>query len=162
MGTSMIQPSFAAGELAPSLYARVDLARYQTGLRLCSNFFVMPYGGVKNRPGTVFINETKSSGVARLIPFQFNDEQTYVLEFGNLYMRVYKDGGVVEASPGVPYEISTPFTAAQLFELNYTQSADVMTIVHPSHARGSCLVWDTITGRWLKSASFRASTPLQD
>ena len=134
MGTSTIQPSFAAGELAPSLYARVDLARYQTGLRLCSNFFVMPYGGVKNRPGTVFINETKSSGVARLIPFQFNDEQTYVLEFGNLYMRVYKDGGVVESSPGVPYEITTPFTAAQLFELNYTQSADIMTIVHPSHA----------------------------
>ncbi len=134
MGTSTIQPSFAAGELAPSLYARVDLARYQTGLRLCSNFFVMPYGGVKNRPGTVFISETKGSGEARLIPFQFNDEQTYVLEFGNLYMRVYKDGGVVESSPGVPYEIATPFTAAQLFELNYTQSADIMTIVHPSHA----------------------------
>lgn len=133
MGTSTIQPSFAAGELAPSLYARVDLARYQTGLRLCSNFFVMPYGGVKNRPGTVFINETKGSGAARLIPFQFNDEQTYVLEFGSLYMRVYKDGGVVESSPGVPYEIATPFTAAQLFELNYTQSADIMTIVHPSH-----------------------------
>jgi len=134
MGTSTIQPSFAAGELAPSLYARVDLARYQTGLRLCSNFFVMPYGGVKNRPGTVFVNETKGSGVARLIPFQFNDEQTYVLEFGNLYMRVYKDGGIIESSPGVPYEIATPFTAAQLFELNYTQSADIMTIVHPSHA----------------------------
>lgn len=134
MGTTTIQPSFAAGELAPSLYARVDLARYQTGLRLCSNFFVMPYGGVKNRPGTVFVNETKGSGVARLIPFQFNDEQTYVLEFGNLYMRVYKDGGIIESSPGVPYEIATPFTATQLFDLNYTQSADVMTIVHPSHA----------------------------
>lgn len=134
MGSSLIQPSFAAGELAPSLYARVDLARYQTGLRLCSNFFVMPYGGVKNRPGTRFIYGTKSDGKARLIPFQFNDEQTYVLEFGNLYMRVYKDGGIVESSPGVPYEVATPYTAAQLFDLNYTQSADVMTIVHPSHA----------------------------
>lgn len=134
MGTSVIQPSFAAGELAPSLHARVDLARYQTGLKLCHNFFVMPYGGVKNRPGTVFVHETKSNGVARLIPFQFNDQQTYVLEFGSLYMRVYKDGGIVEASPGVPYEIATPYTAAQLFELNYTQSADVLTIVHPAHA----------------------------
>lgn len=132
MGVSRIQPSFASGELAPSLWARTDLARYQTGLRLCSNFFVMPYGGVKNRPGTVFLNSTKSNGVARLIPFQFNDEQTYVLEFGNLYMRVYRNGGVVESSPGVPYEIATPYTTAQLFELNYTQSADVMTIVHPA------------------------------
>lgn len=134
MGTSVIQPSFAAGELAPSLQARVDLARYQTGLKLCHNFFVMPYGGVRNRAGTVFVNESKGSGQARLIPFEFNDEQTYVLEFGNLYLRVYKDGGIVEASPGVPYEIATPYAASQLFELNYTQSADVLTIVHPSHA----------------------------
>lgn len=133
MGTSLIQPSFASGELAPSLYARVDLARYQTGLRLCRNFIVMPYGGIKNRPGTVFISPTKASGAARLIPFEFNDEQTYVLEFGNLYMRVYKDGGIVESSPGVPYEVVTPFTEAQLFALNYTQSADVMTLVHPAH-----------------------------
>lgn len=134
MGTSVIQPSFASGELAPSLQARVDLARYQTGLKLCHNFFVMPYGGVRNRAGTVFVHESKASGVARLIPFEFNDEQTYILEFGNLYLRVYKDGGIVEASPGVPYEIATPYTAAQLFELNFTQSADVMTLVHPSHA----------------------------
>ncbi|PHR17883.1 MAG: hypothetical protein COA41_11335 [Sphingopyxis sp.] len=133
MGTSLIQPSFASGELAPSLYARVDLARYQNGLRLCRNFIVMPYGGIKNRPGTVFITPTKANGKARLIPFEFNDEQTYVLEFGNLYMRVYKDGGIVETSPGVPYEIVTPFTEAQLFSLNYTQSADVMTLVHPAH-----------------------------
>ncbi len=133
MGTSLIQPSFASGELAPSLYARVDLARYQTGLRLCRNFIVMPYGGIKNRPGTVFITPTKANGKARLIPFEFNDEQTYVLEFGNLYMRVYKDGGIVESSPGVPYEVVTPFTEAQLFALNYTQSADVMTLVHPAH-----------------------------
>ena len=133
MGSSMIQPSFASGELAPSLYARVDLAKYQTGLKLCRNFIVMPYGGIKNRPGTVFLAATKSNGPARLIPFEFNDEQTYVLEFGHLYMRVYKDGGIVESSPGVPYEIATPYTEGQLFSLNYTQSADVMTIVHPAH-----------------------------
>lgn len=137
MGVSMIQPSFASGELAPSLYARVDLARYGTGLRLCSNFFVMPYGGVKNRAGTAYVNDTKSGGVARLIPFKFNDEQTYVLEFGNLYMRVYRNGGVVlnTSGPnvGLPFELVTPYTAADLFDLNYTQSADVMTIVHPSY-----------------------------
>ncbi len=133
MGTSLIQPSFASGELAPSLYARVDLARYQTGLRLCRNFIVMPYGGIKNRPGTVFISPTKSNGPGQLIPFEFNDEQTYVLEFTNLCMRVYKDGGLVESSPGLPYEVVTPYTAADLLGINYTQSADVMTIVHPSH-----------------------------
>lgn len=134
MGVSVIQPSFAAGELAPSLYARVDLARYSTGLKLCRNFYVMPYGGIKNRPGTRFLGQAKDNLRCRLIPFQFNDEQTYVLVFGHQHMRVIKDGGFVESSPGVPYEIVTPYAESQLFELNYTQSADVMTIVHPSHA----------------------------
>lgn len=134
MGSSLIQPSFASGEIAPSLYARVDLARYQTGLKLCRNFYVMPYGGIKNRPGTRYLGGTKSNGKCRLIPFEFSDEQTYVLVFGDLHMRVIKDGGFVESSPGVPYEIATPYTEAQLFELNFTQSADVMTLVHPAHA----------------------------
>lgn len=134
MGVSVIQPSFAAGELAPSLYARVDLARYSTGLKLCRNFYVMPYGGIKNRPGTRFLGQAKDNLRCRLIPFQFNDEQTYVLVFGHQHMRVIKDGGYVESSPGVPYEIVTPYAESQLFDLNYTQSADVLTIVHPSHA----------------------------
>ena len=133
MATSFLQPSFASGELAPSLWARVDVARYQNGLRLCRNFFVMPYGGVRNRAGTVFIQSTKGDGRARLIPFQFNDQQTYVLEFGHLYMRVYKAGGVVLAGGGGVYEIATPYTEAQLFEVNFTQSADVLTLVHPHH-----------------------------
>lgn len=134
MGISLSQPSFASGELAPSLWARTDLAKYQTGLRLCRNFYVMPYGGIKNRPGTVFINSSKADGAARLIQFEFNDEQTYALEFGNLYMRVIKNGGHVESSPGVPYEIVTPYTADELTSINFTQSADVLTIVHPNHA----------------------------
>jgi hypothetical protein len=134
MGTSIIQPAFAAGELAPSLYARTDLAKYQSGLKLCSNFTVTPYGGVKNRAGMVFVNESKtSSKKARLVPFAFNDQQTYVLEFGDLYMRVYKDGGIVLAGGGGVYEIATTFTEADLADLNFTQSADVMTLVHPSY-----------------------------
>ena len=32
------------------------------------------------------------------------------------------------------YQIPTPFTGADLFDLHYTQSADVITIAHPSYA----------------------------
>lgn len=134
MGNSLLQPSFAAGELSPSLAARVDLARYQTGLALCRNFYVMPYGGVRNRPGTVFIGETKGNAACRLIRFQFNTQQAYALLFGEGWMRVYKDGGVVLNGSGEPYELATPYTLADLPDLNYTQSADVMTLVHPNHA----------------------------
>lgn len=136
--TSVLQPTFAAGELSPSASARTDIARYYTGLKLCRNFMVMPYGGVRNRPGTKFVCEIKDSTKrCRLIPFQFNDVQTYILAFGDLNMRVIKDGGQVlySAGPniGQPFELALPYTQNDLDLLNYTQSADVMTFAQPSY-----------------------------
>lgn len=131
--SEVIQPSFSAGEVAPATYARVDLARYYTALKTCRNFVVLPEGGAQNRSGTRFITEVKdSSARTRLIPFQFSTEQTYILEFGNLYIRFISMGGQV-VSGADPYEIASPYTTAQLQDLKFTQSADVMTIVHPAH-----------------------------
>jgi hypothetical protein len=128
------QRSFSGGELAPSLHARSDLAKYQSGAKTLRNMMVHAHGGASNRPGTKFVAEVKSSTErVRLIPFQFSVSQTYVLEFGNLYMRVYT-GGAQVLLLGVPYEIATPYTTADLPTLKYVQSADVMTIAHPSYA----------------------------
>jgi len=41
----------------------------------------------------------------------------------------YSSGGVANKV----YEIATPYTTAQLFDLKFAQSADVMYITHPSH-----------------------------
>ena len=128
-----IQRSFTSGEISTSLQSRADLVKYSTGLNLCENFFVRAQGGVYSRPGFRFIGELgDSSKVGRLIPFSFNTEQTYMLVFEHLKVRVIKDGGYVLLG-GVPFELTTPYTEAQLSRLSYTQSADVMTLVHPDH-----------------------------
>ena len=91
-----LQTSFISGELAPSLHGRVDTEDYHAGLKTCKNFIVQPHGGVRNRPGMEFIGSSKDhTKKARLIPFAFSTTQTYALEFGDLYMRVIKDGGHV-------------------------------------------------------------------
>lgn len=132
--TETIQPSFSAGEMAPATYARVDLARYYTGLKTCRNFLVMPEGGVRNRAGTEFVAEAKfRDRKCRLIPFQFSTEQTYILEFGHQYIRFFTNGGAL-VNGLVVYEIASPYVEADLFQLNYTQSADVLTIAHPNYA----------------------------
>lgn len=83
MTTPIILPSFAAGELAPSMYGRVDLAKYHVGAALLRNYFVDYRGGASSRTGTSFVGQCKDSTQAnRLIPFQFNTQQTYVLVFG--------------------------------------------------------------------------------
>lgn len=135
MSNSLIQPSFAGGEISPNVYGRVDLAKYSVALRRCRNFIVRQYGGIENRPGTRFIAEAKyPDRKCRLIPFQFSTVQTYALEFGHFYMRVYKDGGQVLNENNVIYEIATPYQESDLFELKFTQSADVMTICHKAYA----------------------------
>ena len=102
--------------------------------RLYKIFLVHPQGSATRRVGTQFIAEVKdSTQKTRLIPFEFSTTQTYILEFGDQYMRVYKDKGQVLSS-GSPFEISTPYLEAELFDIKFAQSADVLYICHPNHA----------------------------
>ncbi len=96
MPNPLILPSFAAGELSPALHGRVDLAKYQVGLATCLNWFIHPFGGASTRAGTEFVGEVADSAVrSRLIAFQFNTAETYVLEFAHQMMRVIRNGGYV-------------------------------------------------------------------
>ena len=137
-----LQPSFAAGELSPFLYGRVDLAKFHVGARTMQNFFVHPHGGASNRPGTRFVGEVDNSGLRhRLIPFQFRTlpaGQTYALVFGDKTMQVvmFNAGapGFVQDTPGHIYTLATPYAAADLPLLKFVQSADTMTLTHPSYS----------------------------
>lgn len=213
MSTNVIQTSFAAGELSPTLNARVDIAKYHVGASLMYNFFVDYRGGASTRPGTMFVARApEDDSTVWLIPFQFSTIQNYVLVFSNEKIRVVKDGAYVtetpinldditQANPGqftttAPhgfsngnwvylqdiggmtelnqtfgivqnatadtftlldldgnqinttdftaytsggtvsrvYEIASPYLAADIPNLKYTQSADTMTITHVDYA----------------------------
>ena len=112
---------------------------------------IHPHGGASRRPGTTYVADAKSdSAVSRLVSFEFNVTQAYCLEFFNNGFRIFKDGGqVTSGSPAAAVEVTTTYTTAQLSELKFAQSADVMYVVHPSHpvrkiARTSHTAW-TIT-----------------
>lgn len=207
MAESKIQTSFAAGEVSKNLYARVDLDKFTVGAALLRNFFVDWRGGASNRGGTKYVNFCKSTG-ARLMPFEFSTDITYVMEFGGGYIRFHTSGkpvvepglfvqAMTNANPGVftvplhnyavgdeivlsmpgmidldtrqvlvgnvidashvsftdmfgnpldttlmgtypgngntsrVYTLASPYKIADVFDLNFTQSADVVTIVHP-------------------------------
>ncbi len=86
-------PSFAAGELSDTLTGRVDLAKYAVGAKTLKNMIVHKHGGVSNRAGTEFVCDAHNP--VRMIPFEFNTEQSYILEFTSEVMRVIKDGALV-------------------------------------------------------------------
>jgi hypothetical protein len=169
----VIQPSFAAGELSPFLYGRVDLAKFHVGARTMLNMFVHPHGGASNRPGTRFIGEVDDSSKRhRLIDFKFRASpggQNYALVFGDKTMQVVMFNpsgalgaggtwGFVESSPGVRFTLATPYAAADLPTLKYVQSADTMTLTHPNYAprkltRSGHAAWT------LTQLTFAPSTP---
>lgn len=127
------QPSFTGGEIAPSLYGRMDIEKYSSALKRCENWIIHPHGGVSKRHGLRFAARAKyDDRPARLVDFQYNLEQSYILEFGDCYVRFYRNGAQV-MSGGVPYEVVTPYVAADLPGLSFTQSADVLFIVHKGY-----------------------------
>lgn len=125
--------SLAAGELAPEMIGRSDHEKYFSGGLVFLNMIPRPYGTAYRRPGTRYVNRSKNNGVAVLHGFDFNgtDAQSYVLEFGHNYMRVHKDKATV-MSGSAPYELATPWTAAQVGRLRFWQSADVLFVAHPN------------------------------
>src|SRR5882757_8531665 len=96
MTTPIIQTSFNSGEWSPALGARVDLTKYHTGATLLRNFFVDYRGGATTRPGTKYILRCyDSSHQVRLISFQASFSVTYILEFGQNYIRFFNNGAPV-------------------------------------------------------------------
>lgn len=130
-----IQSSFTAGEVSPRLLARVDFAKFQNGVQLMENYLPLPHGGATSRNGTRFVSEVKDSAKdCVLVPFEFSTVQAYMLEFGDQYVRFYKDYGRIESPPGTPVEVATPYLEADLATLKFAQSADTLYIAHRSYA----------------------------
>lgn len=125
MRVDALTTNFSAGELSPLLYGRPDLAKYNDAAKLARDVVSLQYGGMSGRPGTDHLGEVKdSSKLTRLIPFVYSVTDAYVLELGDAYMRVWRDGALVAG----PYEIATPYATADLFALDYTQGSDTMFV----------------------------------
>lgn len=127
-----LQASFTAGELAPSLHSRVDLAKYRTGAKLLQNWLIHPHGGVSRRDGLEFVGEAFDGfHEVRLVSFEASSDDTYVLEFGQGYMQVYRKGGIVLNPDGTPFRLELPYWGHQLAQIVIEQSNDVLTLTHP-------------------------------
>jgi len=120
--TRRTKASFAAGELAPELYGRADLRAFENGARRLRNVVIQPTGGVARRPGLRHV--ATLPGPARLIPFEFNTEQTYLLVLTEGRLQVFLDETEVAS-------FAVPWSGWMLPQLAWTQNADTLIILHP-------------------------------
>ena len=128
------QISFTAGEISPRLAVRNDLAKFDNALEQCLNFVVSPYGAIFRRPGSQYVADAKSNSVvSRLVDFEFSTTETYQLEFADGKMRVFKNQAQI-LSLGTPYELTIPYSDAEIQDLRFAQSFNTLYVVHEDYA----------------------------
>lgn len=120
-----IKTNFTAGEVSPELLGRSDLRAYENGALALRNVFIKPTGGVTRRAGLNYIDTARGGG--RLIAFEFNTAQTYLLVVTDGKIDIYA-GGVLDET------VDSPWSESQIGQLAWTQSADTLLLVHPDVA----------------------------
>ena len=118
-----IKTTFTSGEISADLIGRGDLLAYDNGAARLRNVRILPTGGVRRRVG--FRHVVGAPGGGRLVPFEFNTEQVYLLVFTDRKVGIYADDRPLG-------ELTTPWTEADLPQLTWTQSADTLLLVHPT------------------------------
>ncbi len=121
---TLIQTNFTAGEVSPRMLGRVDIARYQNGAEVIENAWPVIHGGCLRRDGTLLCAAAKyPDKKCRLIPYVFNASQAYMIEFGDLYVRIFFANGVYSG-----IELASPYSHDLLDRMDYVQGADTMFI----------------------------------
>lgn len=162
-----IWQTFNAGELSPLLDGRTDQEKYFAGAKTMQNFLPTVAGPAVRRGGTRYLNPTKSNGAVQLVPFIFSAQQSYVLEFGDAYLRFWVNRGQLLSS-GTPYEVVSPFAAANLTNtdgasnLRTAQSADTMYIVTSDGSKQPHILRRFGATNWTLTANPFSDGPFKD
>lgn len=119
----VIKNNFSAGELSPTLYTRTDIQQYSNGAKKLLNVIPLVEGGIRKRPGTYFLD--LSANAVRLIPFVVNSDQAYMLILKPLSIQIFNP-----RTKAVIATVTTPYTAAQIPELQFVQYRYEMFFTH--------------------------------
>ena len=162
----VIKNNCTSGELDPRLHHHSELEQHANGLAKCENAIVSQYGGVKRRYGWEFINQAHlSHRMCLMRSFEFSEDQTYTLEIGHEYIRLFTEdategpGIIVNGSEEI-IVIGTSYLESELRDLRFEQDGDVLFITHKNHhpqklIRNSHIDW-TIESADFKSGPFKA------
>lgn len=131
--TATKQNSFNRGQISQKLWDRQDLELYYSASEEVLNYVVDGRGILEHRPGTRYVDNTKDDDPAWLVGFEYDVGQSYMLAWGQNYVRPYFNYATV-TKDGLPSDTPTPYTAQEATELSTVQDNDVLFIVHGNHS----------------------------
>lgn len=131
-----VQNKFTSGEVSFRIKGRSEIEKYQEGLEIAQNFRVLSQGPIERRNGSFVISRVKEvNDPPRLLRFILSATQSFIMEFGDLYVRFYTQTAQVgdSGAPGTPFELETIYPISEVFELQFTQSEFSLIITHVNH-----------------------------
>lgn len=123
---------FALGELTPRMSGRIDQPAYYKGCSLLQNFMPMEQGGFRKRPGTILIGGTSNNNTARLYELVVSTSNAFIVEFSLNKIRFWSVGNNT-ATYVSGQDITTTYTAAEVFQLQFAWSFPYLFITHQNH-----------------------------
>jgi hypothetical protein len=124
----MLITNFASGELAETLFGRIDLGQYYQGVSRLENFDVIPTGGIERRNGTKRLAALPGEG--RISPFLMGRENHFLLFLSPGKISVYSEtggGAWAKAGADAPSDFAT---LKEIEEAQYAQTQDSLILVH--------------------------------
>ena len=119
--------NFSSGKVGSLVKRRGDTTLVSNGLEECENMLPMPQGGLKSRPGTLFVDNSFTDTAATLKSFQYttNDSVIGVVQgIDSLRVDYYNESGFVDTETGY-------WSSARIPNLYFSQNADNLYVVHP-------------------------------
>lgn len=121
---AFVQSDFSRGELSRRLDGRFDLPFYYQGASKLRNMVTLPQGGATRMPGTLYMGQAKyGDRPCRLIPFQPNPFEKYILEVGDLYTRFWQSNGQLMSGES-PVELYLPYNVTDIYLMQFAHSKD--------------------------------------
>ena len=134
---------YQLGEIGSAALATIGTPEYAESAALIDGYIVTP-DGVTLTPGYTYVANSDENIKVRLESFVYSQTDVYTLEFGPLYVRFYRNNAQIPDpdTPSIPYEVTTTYTASDLFSLNFYQENDILYICRNTFQRAKLVRFD--------------------
>ena len=129
---------FTGGLMSPHLRGRIDIDKFNKGLKQMENFLPSIQGPTRYREGFKWLG-TEATGNVKLIDFSINNQNRYLISLSAGRINIYSRDGVLlftrvdGQDDGFGNTVSIPYTDDQIEDVRWSPEVDTMVFTHPAH-----------------------------
>ena len=124
--------------MSPHLRGRVDIDKFNKGLKQMENFLPSIQGPTRYREGLKWL-DAADSGNVRLIDFSINNETRFLISLSAGVLRVYSREGALlftrqdGEDDGFGNIVDIPYLDSEIYDVRWSTEVDTLIFTHPKY-----------------------------